>query len=454
MTPPLPATKSTSALRIGLAASVGTALEFYDFAIYGTAAALVFNDIFFTTGNAWFGTFMSLATFAIGFVAAPAGAAVFGWLGDRHGRRIALIGAFFLMGLATLAIGVLPSYAAIGITAPILVVVLRIFHGAARGGENTGAAVFAIEHAPAHQRGLYGSFVAVGSPIGNILANLTFALVLFLPAATVTSWGWRIPFLIGGLVLVIGLWVRKGVAESPVFEEMANKEDDKREKTPIVAVLRTNWRRVLLAAGVNLGLTATTFTLAVFMLSYATAPAPNGLGLPRGPVVNGALIALLCHAVLNVVSAWISDRVGRKPVMLVGAALSIIAVLTMFHVAAAGTVAAVTTATILTFAASGILFGPLYTFFAEQFPGNQRQSGAGIGYHVGAVLGGGITPMIANRIIASTGSALNVGYYLAALLALSFVCICVLPETAPARLRGSAHDPVDQVVLPDQPAAT
>jgi MFS family permease len=439
MTNPPPAPKSASSLRIGIAAGVGTALEFYDFAIYGAAAALVFSDVFFTTGNAWFGTFLSLATFALGFIAAPVGAVVFGWIGDRHGRRTAMIGAFLLMGVSTLVIGLLPSYASIGVVAPVMVVILRIFHGAARGGENVGAAVFAIEHAPAHRRGLYGSFVAVGSPIGNLLANVAFALVLFLPPESLTSWGWRIPFLAGGLVIVLGLWVRKGVAESPVFQEMAEGGADRREKAPLVAVFRHSWRRVLLAAGINIGLTGTTYTLAVFMLSYATAASPQGLDLPRGPIVNGSLIALVCHAALNIASAALSDRIGRKPVMLVGAALSICAVLAMFPIASAGSVLAVNSAVILAFAASGVLFGPLYTFLAEQFPGNQRQSGAGVGYHLGAVLGGGITPMIANRIIATTGEAGNVGYYLAALLAISVVCIAVMPESAPVRM--SARTP-------------
>lgn len=434
-----PPTNSSSALRVGIAAGVGSALEFYDFAIYGAAAALVFSDVFFATGSAWFGTFLSLATFAVGFIAAPLGAIVFGWIGDRHGRRTAMIGAFTLMGLATLGIGLLPSHASIGIVAPVMVVVLRIFHGAARGGENVGAAVFAIEHAPPNRRGLYGSFVAIGSPIGNILANVAFALVLLLPAHSLTAWAWRIPFLAGGFVLVLGLWVRKGVAESPLFEQIAAEGSDGREKAPIIAVLRHGWRKVLLAAGINIGLTGTTYTLAVFMLSYATQAAPQGLGLPRGPIVNGSLIALACHAVLNVGSAWLSDRIGRKPVMLAGAMLTFVAVLVMFPIASAGTVLAVNTAVILAFAVSGILFGPLYTFFAEQFSGNQRQSGAGLGYHLGAVLGGGITPMIANRLIAGTGNAFTVGYYLAGLLAISAICLMILPESAPARATAKHH---------------
>ncbi|MGC9498863.1 MFS transporter [Streptomyces sp. WG7] len=431
------AAPSPSVLRIGMAAGVGTSLEFYDFAIYGTAAALVFGDVFFKTGDAWFGTFMSLATFAVGFVMAPLGAALFGSIGDRRGRKVALLGAFVLMGAATLGMGVLPSYAAIGIAAPVMLVLLRLCHGLARGGENAGAAVFAIEHAPAERRGLYGSFVAIGSPVGVILANVAFALVLLLPDRSVTDWGWRIPFLMGGLVVLVGLWIRKGVTESPEFEAMAQADGKDRgpARMPLKEVLRTNWKRVALTAGVNIGLNASTFALATFMLSYATADAPEGLGLPRQPIVNGSLIALVCHALTNVGSAWLSDRVGRKPVMITGAVLSLASALFMFHVTSSGTVAAVNTAVIVGFTVTGVLFGPMYTYFAELYPREQRQSGLGVGFHVGAVLGGGISPMIANRIISSSGNALNVGYYLAALLVVSLLCLFALPETSPARLR-------------------
>ncbi|WP_336156614.1 MFS transporter [Amycolatopsis sp. VC5-11] len=418
-------------LRLGFAAGVGTSLEMYDFSIYGTAAALVFGSVFFKTGNAWFGTFMSLATFAIGFVMAPLGAALFGWIGDRRGRRTALYAAFLLMGIATLGMGVLPPYAVIGIAAPLLLVGLRLLHGAARGGESAGAAVFAVEHAPEKRRGLYGSFVALGSPIGVVLANLAFALVLLLPNDDIMNWGWRLPFLAGGIVLAIGIWVRRGVSESPEFEKMAAAET--RAKKPLADVLRSNWRRLLLIAGANLGLTACTFALVTFMLSYATAAAPEGLGLPRAPIVTISTITLLCHAAANVGSAWLSDRIGRKPVMVTGAVLSIIAALVMFPIASAGTISSVFVALLLGFAATGILFGPMYTWFAELFPREQRQSGLGVGYHVGAVLGGGLSPMIANRIVAATGDALAVGYYLAALLVLSLVCLLILPETAPAR---------------------
>ena len=436
-------TKS-SRVRVGLAAGVGTALEFYDFAIYGTAAALVFGHIFFQTDDAWFATFMSLATFALGFLMAPVGAVLFGWIGDRYGRRPSLFLAFGLMGASTLLMGLLPTYAAIGILAPLLLVLLRLCHGLARGGENAGAAVFAIEHAPDRSRGLYGSFVAIGSPIGLILANFAFALVLLLPDDAVTDWGWRLPFLAGGVVLVFGIWVRKGVDETPAFKEIEGEPADELPKVPLMDVLRRRWRVLLLAAGVNIGLNASTFALATFMLSYAAADAPEGLGLSRQPIVEGTLIALAGHAVVNVFAAWLSDRIGRKPVMIFGAVASFFSALFMFQITSAGTVTAVNTAIFIGFIATGFLFGPMYTFYAELFPKEQRQSGLGFAFHMGAVLGGGISPLVANRIIAETGNGQYVGYYLAALLVVSFLCLLVLPETAPIRRQvRDAHEPSD-----------
>lgn len=421
-------------LRLGVAAGVGTSLELYDFTIYGTAAALVFGEIFFRTGDAWLGTFLSLATFATGFLMAPLGAAAFGWLGDQKGRRAALFGAFIVMGLATLGMGVLPPYAVLGAAAPVLLVALRLLHGLARGGENSSAAVLAIEHAPERRRGVYGSFVALGSPIGMILANLAFSLVLLLPEEAVRSWGWRLPFLAGGIVLVVGLWVRTGITESPVFRSMtAQAAHDGPGKHPLLAVIEHDWRRVALTAGVNIGLNASTFALGTFMLSYTTAAAPHGLDLPRRPMIAAVLLGLACHAVLNLAAAAFSDRIGRKPVMIAGAVLSMLSALVMFPISSTGGAIGAGTAIVVGFAATGLLFGPMYTYFSELFPRRHRQSGVGLGFHLGAVLGGGISPMIANRIIAGTGQPLNVGYYLGALLVLSLLCLLLLPETAPAR---------------------
>ncbi|MCD2190539.1 MFS transporter [Actinomycetospora soli] len=431
----------TGLLKVAAATGIGTSLEFYDFAIYGTATALVFTDTFFRSDDAWFATFMGLATFGIGFLMAPLGALLFGWVGDRKGRRTALMMTFIGMGLATVLMGLLPPYAVIGVAAPLLLVLLRMVHGLARGGETGGAATLAMEHAPPRHRALWGVFTALGSPLGTILANVAFALVLLLPREAVASWGWRLPFLFGGVVLVLGLWVRRSVHESPVFQDMVRHAGEVR-RAPAAEVFRTGWRRVLLAAGANIGLNSMTFVLAIFMLSYATAAAPQGLGLPRGPVVAGSIVALLLHALANVGGAVASDRFGRRPVMITGAVASMGAALVLFPIAEGGTVTAFVLAVSLGFLTTGVLFGPMYVYFGELFPREQRQTGMGIAYHVGAVLGGGISPLVANRILALTGDAANIGFYLAGALLLTLGCLALLPETAPRKVDAAAPAPV------------
>lgn len=414
--------------RVAVASGVGTIMEFYDFAIYGTATALVFNKIFFNVDDPWFGTFLGFATFAVGFVMAPIGALIFGHFGDKFGRRKALTAAFLLMGGSTLAMGVLPDYQAIGIVAPIILVFLRMVHGISRGGEIGGAALLAAEHAPTHRRGLYGCFVTLGSPVGGILANLSFALVLLMPMEQVLAWGWRIPFLIGGVVLAIGVWTRSRVSETPDFVESKQAEE---KSPPAFAVLRQNWRRVALAAGINVGQNCYAFLLFTFMLSFLTETDP-GRGFDRSPVVFGSTLALACHAATVVLGSYLSDRLGRKTVIGFGMITSLLFAPILFSITASGSLAACITVISIGFALTGFVYGPMLTTFAELFPITQRYSGIGIGFQVGAVLGGGLAPMIANRIVSATGSVIPVGFYAAALMAISLCCLMVIRETAPA----------------------
>ncbi|MFW0797283.1 MFS transporter [Gordonia sp. CPCC 205515] len=413
--------------RLAVASGAGTILEFYDFAIYGTATALVFNKVFFNVDDPWFGTFLGFATFAVGFVMAPIGAVIFGHFGDRIGRRKALTAAFLLMGGSTLAMGVLPGYQAIGIVAPVILIFLRMVHGISRGGEIGGAALLAAEHAPTHRRGLYGSFVTLGSPVGGILANLSFALVLLMPMDQVVSWGWRIPFLIGGIVLAIGVWTRTRISETPEF---MNQQETAQDRPRTFAVLRQNWRRVALAAGINLGQNCYAFLLFTFMLSFLTETDP-GRGFDRSPVVFGSTIALACHAATVVLGSHLSDRLGRKTVIGFGMATSLVFAPFLFWVTAVGSLAACITVISIGFALTGFVYGPMLTTFSELFPITQRYRGIGIGFQVGAVLGGGLAPMIANRIVSATGSVIPVGVYAAVLMAISLCCLLVIKETAP-----------------------
>lgn len=416
------------ATRIGVASGAGTILEFYDFAIYGTATALVFNKVYFNVDDPWFGTFLGFATFAVGFIMAPIGAVIFGYYGDRFGRRTALTTAFLLMGGATLVMGILPDSNAIGVAAPIILIFLRMVHGISRGGEIGGATLLAAEHAPRERRGLYGAFVTLGSPVGGILANLSFALVLLLPMEDVIAWGWRIPFLAGGLVLAIGIWTRVKISETPDFVATTAEEDVDAPKA--LAVVKENWKRVGLAAGMNIGQNCYAFLLFTFMLSFLTESSP-GRGFVRSEVVLGITVALACHAATVVLGSYLSDRIGRKPVIGFGMVTALLFAPYLFWVTENGSFTACITVISIGFALTGFVYGPILTTFAELFPVSQRYSGIGIGFQVGAVLGGGFAPMIANRLVSATGSVIPVGFYAAALMAVSLVCLLSIKESAP-----------------------
>ncbi|MFI5716523.1 MFS transporter [Nocardia sp. NPDC051750] len=415
-------------MKLAVASGVGTILEFYDFAIYGTATALVFNKVYFNTDDPWFGTFLGFATFAIGFVMAPVGAVIFGHYGDRFGRRTALTTAFILMGSATLIMGLVPDSRAIGIAAPLILIFLRMLHGISRGGEIGGAVLLAAEHAPPSRRGLYGCFVTLGSPVGAILANTAFALVLLLPMDQVIAWGWRIPFLVGGVVLVIGIWTRMRIAETPEFADASSGTEPPASRG--LAVVRQDWRGLLRAAGVNIGQNCYAFLLFTFMLSFLTEDGP-GRGFSRSQVVWGITLALACHAATVVLGSHLSDRLGRKPVIGFGMASATLFAPVLFWVTAHGSFLACITVICIGFTLTGFVYGPMFTMFAEQFPVAQRYSGVGIGYQVGAVVGGGIAPMVANRIVSGTGSVVPVGFYAAALMLISLVALLKGKETAP-----------------------
>ena len=413
--------------RLALASGVGTALEFYDFALYATATSLVFNKVFFVVDDPWFGAFLGFVTFAVGFLMAPIGALLFGHFGDRLGRRNTLIATFTLMGAATFLMGVLPSHATIGVAAPLLLLFLRLVHGIARGGEVSGAALIAIEHAPKGRRGLYGSFVTLGSPIGAGLANLSFLLILLLPQDVVVSWAWRIPFLLGGLVLVVGLVTRLHVDETPVFKQLQSER--KVAKRPIAETLRHSWGRVLGAAGVMFGFNAFQYVLFTFLLSFGTEPvAQHGLGLERSVLVTGTLFGCLGHAVTILLSSVISDRVGRKPVILTGAVLLALYAFPMFSLFTAGSSADAAMAIVIGFVIAGIMFGPMLTWFSQLFAPAQRYTGIGLGFQIGAALGGGFSPLIANRLLVATGTTVSISIFLVAAMALSLVCLIALPE--------------------------
>src|ERR1700719_388026 len=300
------------------ASSVGTIIEWYDFLIYATAAALVFNKAFFPTFDPLAGTLAALGSYAVGFLARPLGGALFGHFGDRLGRKSMLIATLFIMGLSTFLIGLLPTYASIGVWAPILLILLRVIQGIGLGGEWGGASLMVLEHAPADRRGFYTSFVQIGFPIGLVLATLVFALVSKMPDADFASYGWRIPFLISIVLLGVGAFVRSRVPETPVFEGL--KLRDGLSMNPVGEAVGKNTKTFLIAVGLKLSEVSWVYMLTVFVVVYATTK----LGLPKPLMLDAVLYAALLELISLPLFGWLRDKIGRRPLFILGAIFTII----------------------------------------------------------------------------------------------------------------------------------
>jgi metabolite-proton symporter len=410
--------------RVALASCAGTAVEYYDFFIYGTAAALVFGQLFFPNEDPLVGTLAAFATYAVGFVARPVGGVVFGHFGDRVGRKAMLVISILAMGLATFLIGLLPTYETAGIWAPVLLVALRLIQGFSVGGEWGGAALMTVEHAPDNRRGYYGSWTMAASPAGAVLATGAFAIFSGLPDEQFLAWGWRAPFLLSIVLVGVGLFIRLKVLETPAFVRL--KETGDRARMPVVEALRDHPRSVLLAAGMNLGFNTFIFVLFTFMLSYATGQ----LGVERSVVLNGTLVGATVQIFSVLALSALSDRVGRRPVMLAGAAFLALYAFPLFWLVDTGSPALILLAITLGFAGSAAIFGPMAAFISESFGTRVRYSGASLGYQTGAVLGGGLSPFIATALLGWTGGlSWSVSVYLVLGGLVSFVSVYLLAET-------------------------
>jgi metabolite-proton symporter len=406
--------------RVAVASLVGTAIEFYDFYIYGTAAALVLNTAFFPEMDATAGTLAAFSTFAVAFLSRPLGSALFGHWGDRIGRKSMLVASLLLMGLSTVAIGLLPGYAAIGVAAPILLVLLRFSQGIGLGGEWGGAALLATEHAPPGKRGLYAMFPQLGPAVGFIAAN-GFFLVL---GATLSdeqfgSWGWRLPFVASLLLVLIGLYVRVRIAETPVFRQAMDQR--RIAKVPFAGLMRHQWRRVLLGAGAMTIAYTLFYTATTYCLSYGTAT----LGLPRTTMLALTMVGVVFMAAGTAVSAIVSDRTGRRRVLLAGTAGAVVWGLVMFPLMETRSVALVGVALAVALALMGLIFGPMGAYLPELFHTEYRYSGASVAYSLGGVLGGAVPPLVAT--VLQGGFA--VGVYVSAMALISALCLLALPET-------------------------
>ena len=409
---------------IAFAGTIGTIIEWYDFLIYGTAAALVFNSQFFPNVDPRIGTLASLGTFAVGFLARPVGGAIFGHFGDRLGRKSMLMLTMICMGVSTAAIGLLPNYNQIGLAAPVLLVLLRVFQGIALGGEWGGASLMVLEHAPAHRRGLFGSLVQVGFPIGLVAAYATFSLVTMLPDADFKSWGWRIPFVISVLLIAVGLFVRARLPETPVFETV--KARGQIVRAPFIDMLVKNPRSFLIATGLKLSEVSWVYMLTIFVVVYATTK----LALPKSLMLNAVALGALLELFTIPLFGYLSDIFGRRSLYFAGVAFTIVFAFPMFWLLDMKTpeIVILTVIVALNFG-HGLMFAPESTYFPELFGPSVRYSGASFGFQVSAAIGGGFAPIIATALAAYTGGTAGVSIMLILLALITLTATFFARET-------------------------
>ena len=424
-----PHAKPASIRRIALASFAGTTIEWYDFFLYGTAAALVFNKVFFPTFDPLTGTLAAYGTYAVGFIARPLGGAVIGHYGDRIGRKSMLVLTLVLMGAATFLIGLLPTYDQIGLWAAVALVALRLIQGFGVGGEWGGAVLMAVEHAPEGSRGFYGSWPQIGVPAGLLLSTGVFSLFASLPQDQFLSWGWRVPFLLSIVLVGIGLYIRLSILETPAFEKL--KESRREARQPTLEVLRHYPKQVLLAMGARVAENGSFYIYSVFSLTYATQYA----GVDRNVVLNSILIASACDAVAIPLYGALSDRVGRRPVYLFGAIMTAVFAFPFFWLIGTGQPRMVLLAMLGAFLLShGAMYAPQAAFLSEMFGTRVRYSGASLGSQLASVLAGGLAPLIATALMANYGRN-AVAFYLIAMAAVTIVSVAVAAET----MRSNIH---------------
>jgi metabolite-proton symporter len=403
--------------RVAVASAIGTTIEWYDFFIYGTAAAVVFAPQFFPQVSPLAGTLASFATFAVGFIARPLGGVVMGHFGDRIGRKSTLVWCLFLMGISTFGIGVLPNYARAGLWAPLLLVLFRFIQGFALGGEWGGAVLMSVEHAPESRRGLFGSFVALGLRAGIILSNLVFlAVSSVVTPEQFAGWAWRIPFIASVVLVAVGLFVRLNLAESPEFVEVRRARAARR--MPVIDVLRAEGRTVLLAAGSYLSISATGYLVIVYFVSYATRNLQFTLGTTLGLLQAAAIV----FAFSIIYFANRSDRIGKRRMMRWSCAGLIFASLVFFPLIDTKSIWMTALSLCLMLLVQGAYIGPQAAVFAESFPAPVRYSGASLSITIGTIFGGAIAPFLATALYGAAGNSWPVTIYAVLLSVISWMC--------------------------------
>jgi metabolite-proton symporter len=434
------APKAPSSVRKVIVASlIGTSLEWYDFFIYGTAAALVFNELFFPSFEPLVGTLLAFTTYAVGFIARPLGGLIFGHYGDRIGRKNVLVVTLLLMGIATFLIGLMPTYATIGVWAPILLVALRFLQGLGLGGEWGGAVLMTLESGGPNRRGLNASWPQVGVPLGLLLANGVLSLMSALTDEPgFLSWGWRVPFLLSGLLVLVGLWIRMTIAESPLFREV--EESHTKAGAPILEVLRHYPKQVLLAVGARVGVDVAFYTFVLFITTYVA----TYLKLPRNYALNAVLIAAAVQVLLIPFFGNLSDRFARRPVYLAGAIGAAIWVFVFFAMLDTGQFALIVLATVVALILHAAMYGPQAAFISEMFPTRVRYTGASMGYQLAGIIGGALAPIISVALLDRFGTSIAVSVYAVIMLLITIICVLLAPETSKIDLHAdSAKHPSD-----------
>lgn len=413
--------------KVIVASLIGTAIEFFDFYIYATAAVIVFPHIFFPQGDPTAATLQSLATFAIAFIARPIGSALFGHFGDRVGRKATLVASLLTMGISTVVIGLLPTYASIGVFAPLLLALARFGQGLGLGGEWGGAALLATENAPAKKRALYGSFPQLGAPIGFFFANGMFLLLSWLLTdQQFIDWGWRVPFLLSAVLVLIGLYVRVSLHETPVFAKIAKA--GKQVRVPIGRLFSKHLKATVLGMFIMVATYTLFYIMTVYSLSYGTQPKPLGLGITRNDFLLMLMIGVVGFGVMVPIAGQLADSFGRRKTMICITLLMIVFALVFPSMLGSGSQALVMVFLLCGFVVMGLTFGPMGALLPELFPTEVRYTGASFSYNVASILGASVAPYIATWLATRYG-LFYVGVYLASMALITLIALLLSKET-------------------------
>lgn len=425
--PPADGSAGPGMLRLATASLAGTAIEFYDFFVYGTAAALVLGPLFFPSFSPLAGTLAAFGTFGVGFLARPLGSAVFGHIGDRYGRRPVLLASLLLTGLATVAVGCVPSYGSIGMAAPVLLLLLRFLQGLGLGGEWGGAVLLTAEHAPERRRGLWSSFPQMGPAVGFLLANgLMLGLSASLTDAQFTAWGWRVPFWAAGVLALAGLWLRRSVEETPQFRALA--ATDRRAEAPLTEVFRGHWRLLLLTGGALAVGYAVFYAVTTWSLAYAA----EHLTVSRTAMLACIMVSVAIKGLVTPLIAMLGDRYGRRPLCLIGCAICAVWMFPLVALLRTADPLLMTVGFVGALLGMVTMFSVVAAYLPELYAPRIRCTGAAIGYNLGGVLGGALTPIVATALADGSGPPWGVALYLTGIALVSLVCFALLPETGPA----------------------